>query len=203
VSLYLILPSLQQQVGIWITCCVLSGSATGIGVLWIFKMAEEARWGGLAKNRRSWLLASQCAGERILALIRAGSPPDLAWTQICERLEHDEPGLFFAWGAILWKSPEPRKQKSHLATLLGEAGNALRKSIQISLMDGKPCLERIESTLTSLKLEIRAQMDRELELLATRALKPLFLCVAPALLGLIGSALALECWQSMGAWSGL
>ncbi|MGZ3707838.1 MAG: hypothetical protein ACXWPM_03265, partial [Bdellovibrionota bacterium] len=74
---------------------------------------------------------------------------------------------------------------------LAEAGRAIRKAVQVSLMEGRPCAERVESALQALRSEIQAWVDRELALLGTRSLKPLFLCVAPALLGLMAFGLYL------------
>jgi hypothetical protein len=77
------------------------------------------------------------------------------------------------------------------------AGTSIRKVIQVSLMEGRPCTERVESALQALRQDISAQIERELSLLATRALKPLFCCVAPALLGFLAMGLYLGWVEAM------
>jgi hypothetical protein len=46
--------------------------------------------------------------------------------------------------------------------ILIEAGESIRKSIQVSLMEGRPCLERVETTLQGLRQDLKSQMEREL-----------------------------------------
>lgn len=96
------------------------------------------------------------------------------------------------------KSPAPRGG-GQAVRALAAAGEAIRKSIQVSLLEGRPCTERVESALAALRTEFRAAVDRELTLLGTRALQPLFLCVAPALLGLMIAGLAVAWLESSGA----
>jgi hypothetical protein len=81
---------------------------------------------------------------------------------------------------------------------LAELGSSLRKAIQVSLMEGRPCTERAEAALLALSQDLKAQVSRELTLLGTRALKPLFFCVAPALMGLLFTGLFLGWDQAMG-----
>lgn len=71
-------------------------------------------------------------------------------------------------------------------------GDELRSHLQRSVMEGRPCTERVESALAAIRLEWGARVERELQLLATRALKPLFLLVAPALFGLLALGLAVS-----------
>ena len=58
-------------------------------------------------------------------------------------------------------------------------------------MEGRPCAERVEAALTSLAYEIKARVEAELTLLSARALKPLFVCVAPGTFLLLGSGIFL------------
>ena len=93
------------------------------------------------------------------------------------------------WGASVWKSAEPGPDQRHSSAAmraLEEAGASLRKAVQVSLMEGRPCADRVETALACLRQDLRSQVERELGLLGTRALKPLFLCVAPALFMLLG-----------------
>ena len=97
--------------------------------------------------------------------------------------------LVLAWGAELWSS-------SQKAVALGSHGwmeawgDELRSHLQRSVMEGRPCTERVESALAAIRMDWNARVEKELQLLATRALKPLFFLVAPALFGLLALGLA-------------
>lgn len=186
--LFVLLPGVSDAPALWSLLSVVSFGVSLFAAFWLLKIAENARWGGLAVHQRPWVLAAQCAGERFLSLLRAGSAADLAWTQALEALSVDARVLAFEWGFSVYESrtrtpaPQP-KQTLELALI--EAGQGIKKAVQISLMEGRPCGERVEGALHGLRQEIQAHVDRELNLVATRALKPLFVCVAPSLLGLL------------------
>lgn len=204
VVLYEILPGVSDSPVIWWSLCGLALVSASLGALWILSLAERARWAGLPKNSQNWILATQCAGERFLAMVRAGNPADIAWAQACEFLAQDAPALAFAWGHSIWKSPPVSLNASgrvscslNLAeTILAGAGESIRKAVQISLMEGRPCAERVESVLSSVHHDIRARIDTELSLLSTRALKPLFIFVAPGIFVLLGAGLYL-CFENV------
>lgn len=187
--LYWLMPGVSDYPWIWVFLCGVSLAIAGMGALWLLSMAQEARWAGLPKDARSWVLASQCAGERFLALVRSGTPADLAWSRAIELLSREAPTLALVWGHSVWKSaPLDQKSVSNPASrLFVETGEALRRAVQVSLMEGRPCSERVEAALSSLSHEIKARVEAELTLLATRALKPLFLCVAPGIFILLGT----------------
>jgi hypothetical protein len=213
-ALYFLLPALEERLALWFCACALSLGLAAAGALWMLKLAEAARWGGLPKRSRPWALLCQCAGERFLALVRSGNPPDLAWVRACAMLETAAPALARVWGASLWgdaaekvalsdsaqRSGSPRaagrstRGEGALAPLF-DAGVALRRAVQVSLMEGSPCAERVESALQALRRDLAAATERELQLLGTRALQPLFICVAPALFLLLACGL----WASFAA----
>ena len=204
-ALYFLLPTVREHVKVWIFACCLAIILTGIGALWLLHLAEVARWGGLAVKNRSWVLSSQCAGERFLALLRTGTPPDLAWTGALELLANDCQELALAWGYSIWDSAGKTLQEEIFLRVQGPAekailgaGNSIKKSIQVSTMEGRPCIERIETVLKALRQEIKSLVERELGLLATRALKPLFICVAPSLFGLLTFGLWLAAGDVVG-----
>jgi len=215
-ALYLLLPTVQEHAKVWILGCCLAIMLTGLGALWLLHLAEVARWGGLAVKNRTWVLSSQCAGERFLALLRAGTPPDLAWTGALELLAKDSRDLALAWGYSIW---EPARKISQFSgEFRGEfsgrgsarfkggaaelaiiaAGDSIKKSIQVSTMEGRPCVERVENILKSLRQEMKSLVEHELGLLATRALKPLFICVAPSLFALLSFGLWLAAGDVVG-----
>lgn len=188
-ALYLLLPGLDARPWLW---CAVSAAATVLAsasAVWITMMAREARWGGLRGNQKKWWLASQCAGEYFLALVRAGSASDIAWTRACESLTLRVPDLAVEWGASVWGSGGAVAPRAGARGSIIEAGMAIRRAVQTSLMEGRPCTERVEAVLAALGSGLGAHVERELSLLQTRALKPLFLLVAPALVGLLAAGI--------------
>ena len=196
VALHALLPGVEQSRTLWISACFGAMILTLLASIWLIRLAEKARWGGLEKGHRIWVLASQCAGERFLAWVRCGTPPDLAWTQTCQFLNQEELEggleLATAWGSSVWETPSPVTWKGAAERSIVGAGASIKKAVQMSLMEGRPCTERVESALQALRHEIRSQIERELSILATRALKPLFFLVAPALFCLLAFGLWLE-----------
>jgi hypothetical protein len=189
--LYFLLPGVSDHPYRWGTACLSSMVVALLGAAWLLHLSSNARWGGLLAQQRCWVLTSQCAGERFLALVRSGTPSDLAWTRACELLISEAPSLAAQWGSSVWSQSEKIPLSLNAsARVLIETGGALKKAVQLSLMEGRPCTERVESALLALRQELRAQVDRELQLLGTRALKPLFICVAPSVMMLMG----------VGAW---
>lgn len=197
--LALLLPGVKEHPTSWLMACGVAFLLSFCGILWLLALSENARWGGLRNEERPWILSSQCAIERFLAMIHAGTPPDLAWTQACDILARDSSLLASWWGHSIWG--EPLKKSSPPVGTAGaiiQAGAALRRAVQVSLMEGRPCAGHVETVIQSLRQDIRANVERELTLLGTRALKPLFLCVAPALMGLLFFGLFLSWDQTMG-----
>jgi hypothetical protein len=150
------------------------------------RLADSARWGGLGIAQRPWVLGAYCAAERFLALLRCGSPADLGWAQACAFLGRGAPALALEWGK---RESEGPSRPPGAAQPLVRAGEMVRKSVQLSLLEGRPCTDRVESAVQALRQEMKSQVNRELSLLGTRLLKPLFLCVAPAVLGLLAAGL--------------
>lgn len=183
-ALYQLLPGIAQQSWSWWIACGVALILTGIGAVWLLCMADAARWGGILSENRGWVLGAQCAGERFLALVRSGVPPDLAWGKACEFLSQNTKTLAATWGYSIWDIPN-MKVKGRAEQVIVQVGVSIRKAVQVSLMEGRPCSDRVESVLLAMRQDLKALRERELSLLGTRALKPLFVCVAPALMGLL------------------
>jgi hypothetical protein len=197
--LYFLLPGVGDHPYLWALICLGSLGIASLGSAWLLHLSSAARWGGLQNEQRCWVLASQCAGERFLALVRSGTPSDLAWTRSCELLIREAPALAVQWGSSVWAQPPVLSGTlAAAARVLVETGTALKKAVQLSLMEGRPCTERVEAALLALRQEMRSQVDRELALLATRALKPLFICVAPSILALLGAGVWLAWTEIAG-----
>lgn len=194
--LRVLLPEVRDAGGVW---WFVVGAAAVLGLLsgaWILKMVDRARWGGLPASERDWMLAVSIFGERCLALLRLGRAPDRAWTEALPMLPA---ALIAEWGADPWQlAGAEKKAPENLRQALLGAGGTYKKAIQASLWDGHPCTERIESVLEGLRAEIRAYQEKELALLPTRALQPLFILTAPGILGLLGFALYLSVSSALG-----
>jgi hypothetical protein len=184
-ALYLLLPAIQNQLRSWFIANGIALLLAAVGVYWLLSLTDQARWGGISIKRRSWILSAQCAGERFLALVRSGTPPDLAWARMGQLLSKEEPELADAWKYSIWDAAVFKTSYGLMENSLVLAGDSIKKAVQVSLMEGRPCLERVETALLTLRTEIRSHVERELTLLGTRALKPLFICVAPGLLCLL------------------
>lgn len=194
-----LIPGVEERPVLWLAACFVAFVAALVGGLWLLALADAARWAGLKKAQRPWILAAQCAGERFLSILRSGNPADIAWSRACELLTLESPELALAWGHSVWQAPQTRSPSgSSAARALSDAGDGLRKAVQVSLMEGRPCGDRVESALNSLRHEIGTCIERELQLLPARALKPLFACVAPAILGLLAFGLYL-CWMAQAS----
>lgn len=197
-ALYGLLPEVRDAPVMWLFICVGSVLVAATGAFWMIQLADSARWAGLSPSKRKWVLFSLGVGERLLALIRSGLPPDLAWKEVIAFLEAEVPDYARFWPASIWvqnlpdlqASPTLCGRESRAVRLLQAIGEALKKSVHVSLLDGKPCLERIECELDSLRREYRSVVETSLKQLPNQALKPLFICVAPAVMGLL----------AMGVW---
>ncbi len=203
-TLQLLLPGLEEHTLAWVLGCVLAFLWAGTGALWMLTIADRARWGGLSAERRPWIAAALCGGERFLALLRSGRPADLAWSETQNELDREASGLSRLWGYSVWVSEpaaRPARLSSETELALARAGTSIRRAVQVSLMEGKGCSERVEAALISLTQEIRSSKERELELVGTRVLKPLFICVAPSILALLAWGLYLS-WSELGAGLG-
>jgi hypothetical protein len=93
--------------------------------------------------------------------------------------------------------PLPQKSLSPAAQLLIGLGDSIRRAVQVSLMEGSPCTPRVEAALTALSSDLKAAMEREVAVLPSKCLLPLFLLVAPALLGMMAAGFAIA-WSSAG-----
>jgi len=191
-ALYHLLPSVAELGASWWWISALSLLLSLLAMVWILGMSEHAKWAGLREGEREWWPAALCFGERLLAALRSGVAADLAWARAIPQLSGPASPLVIAWGGALWSLPGSEAGDArvlHTRSLLMGWGSQLRQSIQKSVMEGRPCTERIEASLGALKQEWNARVERELALLGNRTLKPLFLLVAPAMLLLILVAL--------------
>ncbi|MEN9723600.1 MAG: hypothetical protein RJB38_1586 [Pseudomonadota bacterium] len=198
-ALFFLVPGLIDLGWKWLWVTAIALFLDAIAMAWMLSLAEAARWAGISKDRRCWWGAAHSFGERLLGSLRGGLPADLAWSRAVPQLQRLAPDLLTAWGADLW-SPAPglRSLASDSASRrIAEQGESLRRAIQASIYEGKGCAERIEASFAALQAELECEVERQIQLLSTRALKPLFLLVAPSVLLLLVLAFSLS-WSS---WS--
>ena len=153
----------------------------------MLKAADDLRWIGLSQDQKPWLALSVAFFERFLSQIRGGVPADLAWLKAHEWLRAHSPSLSQLWGHQIAVSESTSGQKAGVK-IVAQAGSALKKVIQFSWMEGKPVLERAESVATALRQDLKQEQERQLSLLPVKVLQPLFVFVAPSLVGLMGFA---------------
>lgn len=189
-ALHLLLPAVAELGLAWWCVAAVALLLSLASMVWMLQMGEKAKWAGLPPRCRPWWPAALCFGERILAALRSGLPVDIAWSRAIPQLGERAYPLVVSWGAVLWSQPPAEAAAARgTAGMLQAWGGQLRLSIQRSLMEGRPCTERIESALDSLRQEWSARVEGELAMLGNRTLKPLFLLVAPAMLCLLAAAL--------------
>jgi hypothetical protein len=169
-----------------------------IGAAWTLGIAEKTRWGGLSGKWQALSLHLPLEMEKLLSQIQTGQAPERAWNEFERGLLLDYPELVEVWhqeSSLSGSIRNSRFQKTPEIFL--KIGSQVRSAIELSIFEGRPCLERIQSVNDGLLTELRARIQKEVELIPSRTLKPLFLCLAPALLGILAWALILT-WNQVG-----
>jgi hypothetical protein len=150
-------------------------------VLWILKIAEESGWGGIPVRERPWILQTRIAAERFLAALATGEAPDVAWMSLLDGVTDRE------LVRVLSPSPWAQSVAGKESDLFRVFAESLRRSVQTSVMEGQGCVDRVDACLRAFDRTLDLQVERELATLPTRALQPLYLCILPAVAGLIGA----------------
>jgi len=195
VLLYHLLPGMEGRLLAWVLAVGFALLGVGLGGFWILALAENARWGGLRRDRRTWPLECMIAGERMISLLKTGNPPDIAWHRASEDAVARVPQLREVFSASVWTPSEKKSGSLKETHLFHDWAQAIRAGVKASVIEGRPCQERVEQILSSFRASWRDQVERELGLVATRALKPLFICVAPSVLFLFAIAF-FWAWES-------
>lgn len=187
--LAVLIPELQSDFWTWAAGVCALGTWGLVGWLWVQHLALAAQWGGMRAAHRPWLHAAPLGAEVFLASLQAGNPPDLAWSEMMTGLRTWAPALAQRLPLGLWEEPagdaERAGRESELERRIVAWGRSLHQAVHVSLLEGRPCRERAELLVGVLQQEILAAVSRAVELLPTRALLPLFTCMAPALVGLL------------------
>lgn len=193
-ALYALLPGIENSLRSFLLLMFFSLLLSFAAFVWMLSIVENARFGNLKSENRPWLVTVHATLERLLALISTGHPPDLAWKTAMSELEKNDQTLVHAWKSQIWDpdfrvSPLIENESERLILCLGQE---VRKSIQTSLLEGRPCMDRIESIHRAFQVDLTAIVSRELNLLPNRCLKPLFIFVMPSLMILMMGSFALS-----------
>jgi hypothetical protein len=192
--LYMYLPGIREAGGTFFLLASVSTLLSSFAYLWILSLADQARFGNVRFENRNWWVTVQATIERIFALISSGRPPDQAWRSALHDLFKNQASLAQMWGAQVW-DPFASLNDSGLSEcerIMILLGVEVRRSIQTSLIEGRGCLERLESIHKSSFAELKTKIRTELNLLPNRCLKPLFLFVLPGVMLLLSGSLWLS-----------
>ena len=192
--LFLMMPGIQTHPRSFFLLVMFSLLLAACAFIWMLSMVEKARFGNLRTENRRWLVSVHATLERMLALISTGVPSDLAWKTSMEELARTDQTLVSAWKLQIWDTDFkiPISVQNESERLIFGVGNEVRKSIQTSLLEGRPCMDRIESVHRAFQVDLRALISKELSLLPNRCLKPLFIFVLPSVMILMAGSFAIS-----------
>ena len=193
VILFFLLPEVQQSMTEYLILTLFSLFLGAVSFIWMISLADQARFASIRSENRKWMVSVNVTLERLMALIATGLPPDLAWKKTIEELSVHDFTLAREWKGQVWdqdftiQSPTENDAERLILNL----GTEIRRSIQTSLIEGRACLDRIESIHRAYLLDLKMKIGRELSLLPNRCLKPLFLLVLPSVMILMIGAMVL------------
>jgi hypothetical protein len=196
VSLFFMVPEIQSELGIWVFVVLVAQVLSLLGTFWILRLADEATRAGLTYTEWSENQGFLVWMNTLEALIASGVSPDRAWLEALDLVESETQGRLrlFLPSSPWFRSSEQSASPHRLHSIIV----GLSQSIQVALMEGRPCLERIQSQAKDFRAQLRFLVLQELELLQTRTLKPLFLTLFPAMmilmLGMMLIVLGKEQW---------
>jgi hypothetical protein len=190
--LYEFLPGVREAGGAFLLLSFFSTLLASFAYLWIVALADQARYGNMKPENRVWWVSIQATLERVFALISSGRPPDQAWSVAVGELHLSQPDLAVLWGARVWDPFTPQPGFSGCERTLVQLGVEIRRSIQVSMIEGRGCLDRLESIHRASSAEFQAGIRTALNLLPNRCLKPLFLFVLPGVMLLLTGSLWLS-----------
>ena len=192
--LYFLLPGMEENQKEFMMTFIFSLFLGSLSFVWMLSMIDQARFGNLKREKRFWLVSVNASLERLMALISTGLPPDLAWKKMYEELAIQDRALALEWKSQIWDGDLSTgfQTGNECEILVINLGIEVKRSIQTSLIEGRGCLERIESIHRTFIVELRMKIERELNLLPNRCLKPLFVCILPAVFILLLVSISLS-----------
>ena len=196
VVLYYLLEGPGENLRIWISATVLAGILGGMCFLWVEALVISTLWKGSQSEAEKQWFSYFLFPERLIGAVQIGNSLDEAWLKSVQSLSQGWKGGFPIELLSLWAKTLPLNRRNE-----GEGGKNsfelklledLKAVLQHSLYQGTPVLERVEVWKSQTRIQFEAELSRRLETLPHRCLQPLYLCVAPAVLGLLGTGLWLE-----------
>jgi len=173
----------------WAAVCGVSLFLGMLALVWIQSLASSVVNLGLRGVERSLILWAPLAGEMLLATLRSGCPPDLAWNRMHQELMTGAPLLAEGWGVSLWDHQRGEfSRRAGVWSVFYQLGSEMRAALMVSLMEGRSSGDSIESALQRFRFELQVETDKGLRLLSHRALVPLFALNLPAVLLMLGYA---------------
>ncbi len=191
VTLSFVLPDLRAQLGSWSALCLFSFFLGAFGFVWMLQMSRKAQWGTLSHSQRGWLFLPMQIGVQLVCELQNGVPPDLAWTSVYRDLQYSDHAFSLRMSPSLWVEPSKRESPTAMLRLLDRAVEDQKRLLAHALLEGRSSVESLERLLSGVQTEINAEISRHVRRLGTRALLPLFLCVAPGFFVLVCGALLL------------
>jgi hypothetical protein len=193
-ALYFMLPDLADHQSLYFSLLTFCLLLVMLAFYWMLVMMEDARFGLISKEKRTWLLSSKLFFERMVAGVAGGMPPDLAWTSAIRDLERIEPNLISAWGVRIWDqipSLRPGALNPVEESIVG-FGIEIRRTVQQSLTEGTASLDRLDGTYRNFLSDTRLRIQRELQVLPNYCMKPLFVMVLPAVMLLLFGSMGIS-----------
>ena len=200
VILRYLLPEIAEKQGVFYTLFCVSMLMGMFAFYWMLQMMEDARYGNIARKRRSWILSSKLFFEQLIAEISGGHPPDVAWSKAMLSMHLRESELLQSWGVQIWETHQSKrsKRKNEVEEAIVQFGTEIRRSIQQSLIEGMGSLDRLESIHRSFQVDLKMKISRELQVLPNHCLKPLFILVFPSVLLLLFGSLGITVMKILG-----
>ena len=189
-TIYFLSPEVSKFTSIWIFLTMVFFIWNFMGVLWIIRITNVARWGGINNQKHQrWIIEVPMFIQKLISSINAGEPLDLAWHSSCKDLSIRQKELAYSWGSELWGEgvKNINTYDSHSKEIF-QLGLNLKRTLQASLVEGVSVIDRIDQISSTLGSLTESSIERELNLIQTRSLKPLFLFIAPSCIGLLISA---------------
>ncbi len=200
IAVYTLFPEGLKSWSLWGTGFIVAFGLCASAGYWVHGLAGKASRGGLRASEAQWPIQGLACGEELLALIRAGTPGDLAWSQAVDRLLVYEPSWVEHWSPQLWADSGEEKAKVKGVGLRFETlrlGPRLQSAIFRSVAEGMGVVERIEGALGAFRIQMRGEMEAQLQRLPSVCLLPLFSLVLPATLGFLAWSLYLGFGQEI------
>jgi Flp pilus assembly protein TadB len=162
-----------------------------IGYFWMLRMSAQAQWGGLAPEQRAWIFYPAQVGTALVSELQGGVPGDLAWSEVYRRMSLEDRTFAARMGSTLWSAPSVVRSRPGMLEILERAIEDQRRILAHAVLEGRSSAESLERLLDQVQEEIRGELSRGIRRLGTRALLPLFLCVAPGFFILLAGAILL------------